>query len=146
MRRLTLAGLVTAVALAAGCAGGRVYATATTPDLVAVGNGVYYVNGYDDVYYADNYYYRYYGDRWYRSPYYDRGWVTVSSPRVVARIEPYRTYRGGYVTRGAVTNRGTVHHAPRTVRRPVYRDNRYANRYDRRNDRRDDRDDRRYRR
>ncbi len=129
MRRLTLAGLV-AAALAAGCAGryqGTVYAS--TPNLVAIDDGVYVVADYNEpVFYADNYYWRYYGNTWYRSPYWDRGWVYASPPHVIARIDQpmrYRHYRGGHVTNrgGYIRDHRTVRTAPRTYRdRPVYRD------------------------
>lgn len=130
MRRLTLAGIVTAAALAAtGCAGratyasGGVYATASTPDLVAVGDGVYVIRDYDEpIFYADNYYWRYYGNTWYRSPYYNRGWVYARPPSVIARIDSpyrYRNYRGGQISR---RDRGYYREQPRTYRgRPVVR-------------------------
>lgn len=110
MSRFTLPALLTAAALAVGCAGtvqsdGYYSGSVYTPDLVTVSPGVSVVAGYHEpVFYSDNYYWRpdNYG-RWYRSSYYDRGWAYASPPRSVLSVRSpysYRNYRpNGYTVR-----------------------------------------------
>jgi hypothetical protein len=113
MSRFTLPALLTAAALAVGCAGSvysdgygyGYYDDVYTPDLLSISPGVSVVAGYHDpVFYSNNYYWRYddYG-RWARSPYYNRGWVYATPPysvRSINRPYAYRNYRPyGYTVR-----------------------------------------------
>lgn len=120
--RITLASILLALALGAGCSGvgyrGTVEVSARTPDLLYVAPGVQVIADYDEpIFYSDGYYWWFYDGVWYRSPSYTGGWAYVSMPPVtIARIyEPhrYRHFRPqGY----------TVHRRPvpsREVRRPV---------------------------
>lgn len=127
MSRFTLPALLTAAALAVGCAGtvhtdgyGYYDADIYTPDLISIGSGVSVVAGYHDpVFYSNNYYWRpdTYG-RWYRSNYYDRGWGYYGTPPYavssIHRPYAYRNYRPyGYTVQ----------------RSPYYRDRGYRGGY-----------------
>lgn len=138
MSRFTLPAILTAVALAAGCAGtvhsdgGYVGGAVYTPNLVTVSPGVSVIADYHEpVFYSDNAYWRYdnYG-RWHRSSYYDRGWVYAAPPHAVLSINQphaYRNYRPqGYTVRRGV-DRGSYYDGRRDRRhndRPVVRDHR----------------------
>ncbi|MBA3453219.1 MAG: hypothetical protein H0T42_09020 [Deltaproteobacteria bacterium] len=134
MSRFTLPALLTAAALAVGCAGtvrsdGYYSGAAYTPDLVSVSPGVSVVAGYHEpIFYSDNYYWRpdTYG-RWYRSSYYDRGWAYATPPRAVMRIDRPYAYRN-YRPHGYTVRRDPYYRSGRTYdrgnRRPAIRDHR----------------------
>ncbi len=141
MSRFTLPALLTAAALAVGCAGtvhsdGYGYYDGYTPDLVSVSPGVSVVAGYHEpVFYSNNYYWRpdNYG-RWYRSNYYNRGWVYATPPRSVYSIRSPYSYRN-YRPHGYTVRRDPYYRSGRTYDRsyrgrPVIRDQRdYRRRY-----------------
>lgn len=127
MLRAILAGVLFA-GLAGGCTTRATVAhsaavTVATPDLVAVGPGIYVIADYGEpIFFADGFYWWFYGGLWYRSTYYTGGWVYVPSPPVViARISQphvYRHYRpAGFVHRSRPV-------PVQRVRPPVVRDHR----------------------
>jgi len=123
MRSATIATVMTASLLAAGCAA-RVGYTATVssagygPDLVYAAPGVQVIADYDEpIFFVDGFYWRSYGGGWYRSPYHTGGWVYATPPvavRGIDRPQAYVHYRPqGWVSR---RERGTA--------QPVARDQR----------------------
>src|SRR5688572_9693636 len=102
-------------ALAIGChAHGRVgYTatyTATTPDLVYIGPGVYVIADHDyPVFYSNNLYWRYDGGVWYRSRTYNSGWtVSYDVPVAVRRIDRPTAYVRYRASGRVVTKPGHV--------------------------------------
>lgn len=131
----TIKPLVLAFALAAGSfaggsgcyVGGEVVATAETPRMVWVGDGIWVLEDWPySVYYYDNFYWRYIDGYWYRSAWYDSGFVRVSVwPRTLVRVHRSGSYRYYRAPRGARTRV-----VPRT--RPNVRDRRTPSRTRRR--------------
>jgi hypothetical protein len=85
------------VLLVGGCAASgsaRYSASATTPRLVYVSEGVQVIEDYDEpIFYSSNMYWRYDGGVWYQSRYHTNGWVRVSSPPPpILRIEQPAMY------------------------------------------------------
>ena len=127
MRKLILPALA-AVALAGGCYAtgttrGTVAVSASTPDLVAINNGVYVIADYDEpIFYANGWYWWNVDGYWYRSSYYTGGWRYVASaPRAVVSVgNPYyyRHYRPSHYV---VKRRPVPAHR---IERPVVRDHR----------------------
>jgi hypothetical protein len=98
MRSLTLATLLTAALLAAGCYGSVGYAgTASSdgygPDLVYAAPGVQVIADFDEpIFFADSFYWRFSAGGWYRSPQYSGGWVYATPPVAVMRIDRPQAY------------------------------------------------------
>lgn len=135
MRSLTVAAVMFAPLLAAGCMAGVGYSAAVSnegygPELAYAAPGVQVIVDYDEpIFFADSFYWRFYGGGWYRSPHHNGGWVYATPPPVVRGIDRPQTYvhyrpagwtgrreRGGQqpVVRGQP---GRVEPAPRS---PVY--------------------------
>jgi len=114
----TFAPLVLAGSLALGCTAEVRTTTRATPDLVAVGNGVYVIADYDEpIFYLDGFYWWFYDGRWFRSGSYTDGWVYVSAPpRVIVQIDRPIRFRHHRPATYVVNRRPAPIH---TVRRPA---------------------------
>jgi len=125
MQKLILPALA-ALALAGGCYGetrGAVYASASTPDLVAVSPGVSVIADYDEpIFYNNGWYWWNVDGYWYRSSYYTGGWSYVASPPyAVVRVgSPYRYVH--YRPHNYVVHRRPV--PAHRITRPAVRDHR----------------------
>lgn len=105
---------------------------ASSPNLVAIGSGVYVVENHSQsVFYSDGYYWMAGNGGWYRSSYYDRGWGYVDYgyvPQRVIRIRQPRSYvhyraRPGMNVRKASTIDHRRQGAPARQATPVHRSN-----------------------
>lgn len=114
MKRLLIATTLFAAALGVGCVGtarvhGHAHVTAT-PTLVAIGPGVWVVEGHSEpVFYSDGYYWMYSDGVWLRSDSYAGSWVRVRTrvvPRPVVRIDRPRIYAHYHARAGARVKRG----------------------------------------
>lgn len=115
MPRITLLSVLTAAALAAGCAGTVGYSASVSsqgPDLVYAAPGVQVIADYDEpIFYSDTFYWRFSGGTWYRSRSYSGGWVYATPPPAVRRIERPHEYVH-YRPQGWVARRDRVQPAP----------------------------------
>ena len=115
MPRITLLSVLTAAALAAGCAGTVGYSASVSsqgPDLVYAAPGVQVIADYDEpIFYSDTFYWRFAGGTWYRSRSYTGGWVYATPPPAVLRIERPHAYVR-YHPQGWVARRDRVRPAP----------------------------------
>jgi hypothetical protein len=120
MHRFTLLAVLTAAALAEGCAGGIGYSAVVSdegygPDLVYAAPGVQVIADYDEpIFYSDSFYWRFYGGTWYRSSTYTGGWAYAAPPQAVLRIDrPHQFVH--YRPQGWTEHRGRAQAGP-TVR------------------------------
>ncbi len=100
IRLLVISGALALLAVGGACTvQGGVRSTARpapTPNLIAIGGGVYVVENHSQsVFYSDGYYWMAGNGGWYRSSYYNRGWAYVDYgyvPQRVVRIRRPRSY------------------------------------------------------
>ena len=98
MRSLTVAAVMFAPLLAAGCvarvgSSAPVYNEGYGPELAYAAPGVQVIVDYDEpIFFADSFYWRFYGGGWYRSPHHNSGWVHATPPPAVRGIDRPQAY------------------------------------------------------
>ena len=138
IRLLVISSAVALLATSSACTvqGGtrtRAALHAPSPNLVAIGGGVYVVENHSQsVFYSDGYYWMAGNGGWYRSSYYDRGWGYVDYgrvPRHVVRIRQprsyvrYRAQPGMHVQRASIVDHRRHRAAARARSAPPHRSN-----------------------